>query len=516
MGRAFKRRKSEHIAPLSEVAGQYLQVLLQKVSLYRDKQGVVVLDVEFDGNTEAIWSSAGRREVFERYDAQLEDGAVVQQQINEIIDIPSSRANFKGAKFPFRYANGGALPVMRHRGHSYYCLFYREIHPIGWNIANGGSDSIHELIDPLQTMEREFYEEVIVVDPARRTRFSGGQTSAGLSSTLSTALRLAGRRFPHIKDIEKFSTRDCAMQWLDGPDRLLVRPADGPERQCSRIYVNVAAADCSIEVDRLVYMDLDDDAVVVHGETVEGELLNSIVGLFEVGKLKDAVKRQPWGSRLLQPDIVFHDAKRCDAKFESVLDKHFAHVKTFLGKSEIKRYQDARAAGRAFDLCPVAEGLLRREAKEPDATGRSPTTRQSDAGSGGRFNIFLAHHHEDARKIFEFLSGIGFEVFYYPETHNTTSAMEEINDAIDSANTLVVYLNARADYDQPYVKFECLRYVDDKVNRRRSPLYIYTIAPGMGLNDIPGPLGPSSFVIRDPTLEECLERLASELRGRGK
>jgi len=61
--------------------------------------------------------------------------------------------------------------VIRCNDRDYYCLFYREIAPVGWNIANGGAESVAELLDPLATIERELREELIIVEPAAGHRY---------------------------------------------------------------------------------------------------------------------------------------------------------------------------------------------------------------------------------------------------------------------------------------------------------------------------------------------------------
>ena len=43
---------------------------------------------------------------------------------------------------PLRFGNGGVLPIIRLDDSDYFCLFYRDIFPIGWNIANGASDTL--------------------------------------------------------------------------------------------------------------------------------------------------------------------------------------------------------------------------------------------------------------------------------------------------------------------------------------------------------------------------------------
>jgi len=48
---------------------------------------------------------------------------------------------------------------VRIKEEEYYCLFYRDIFPVGWNIANGGSDNNEELLNPLLTIERSFVKK---------------------------------------------------------------------------------------------------------------------------------------------------------------------------------------------------------------------------------------------------------------------------------------------------------------------------------------------------------------------
>ena len=43
-------------------------------------------------------------------------------------------------------------------------FFFIVIFPIRWNIANGGSNDINELINPQNVLSREFSEELFIVD----------------------------------------------------------------------------------------------------------------------------------------------------------------------------------------------------------------------------------------------------------------------------------------------------------------------------------------------------------------
>jgi hypothetical protein len=61
--------------------------------------------------------------------------------------------------------------VVRVEGRDHFCLFLRDAHPAGWNIANGGANDLQDLLRPASIIERELREELIVLDPDRRLRY---------------------------------------------------------------------------------------------------------------------------------------------------------------------------------------------------------------------------------------------------------------------------------------------------------------------------------------------------------
>lgn len=65
---------------------------------------------------------------------------------------------------PFRWASGGMLPIARWKGKNWYVLFFRDIEPVGWNIANGASESKEEYKDLYSLIYREFSEELILLN----------------------------------------------------------------------------------------------------------------------------------------------------------------------------------------------------------------------------------------------------------------------------------------------------------------------------------------------------------------
>ncbi len=128
------------LGKLDRVENHFLQVLLSRFDLRRREPGFE-LQLEFNGKTPAIWSSKGKRHVqtriIESFNRKSSD---YQRQLDAVlIQKTASRLCHDDPGFLFRYGSGGTLPVIRMDGKEYYCLFYREVFPIGWNIANGGN-----------------------------------------------------------------------------------------------------------------------------------------------------------------------------------------------------------------------------------------------------------------------------------------------------------------------------------------------------------------------------------------
>ena len=84
-------------------------------------------------------------------------------------------------KIPLRWASAGVLPVVTWRGQVWSPFFFRDIAPVGWNIAAGSSETEAELNRPVSFGLREFVEEMIV-----------------LSRPPATGAEMAAKTFPHI------------------------------------------------------------------------------------------------------------------------------------------------------------------------------------------------------------------------------------------------------------------------------------------------------------------------------
>lgn len=66
-------------------------------------------------------------------------------------------------EMPFRWASGGILPIALWKGRYWYVLYFRDIEPVGWNIANGASEIKEEYKNLYSLSYREFSEELVLL-----------------------------------------------------------------------------------------------------------------------------------------------------------------------------------------------------------------------------------------------------------------------------------------------------------------------------------------------------------------
>ena len=299
----------EFVRPLRAAENDFLQVLLTKFQLKRTGGGAR-LSVQFDGNTPAIWSRAGKSHVREHirgFDALARKHA---EALRAFFAGNSNQLSLSDAKFPFRYASGGVLPIINIGGKDYFCLVYRECFPIGWNLANGGTDARHELLHPTIAIERELREELLILDRAYTQRYEFDADSDNptdmpeyVQARRLWQAKLQREGWPAIDDFERIL---APTKWLEGPDSLDVAFEGSPSVETTGCYLNIRAEDFGIEVDRLAKISLDEGVTLCDGELVEGQLVNSVVGLFEMHKMMDAVKAK---KREFLPDRFFHNGR---------------------------------------------------------------------------------------------------------------------------------------------------------------------------------------------------------------
>ena len=449
------RPEPQLVLPLHLAENQFLQVLLPEVRLQRSGKSLR-LAVEIDESAPAIWSRTGKRRIADAIPTFATTAQALQDRLDRFFaDEGERECVLDDPGFPFRYASGGTLPIVRRRGRDYYCLFFREIDPIGWNIANGGCDSRHELLDPRRTIERELCEELFVVDPTnrRRYRFDWDAGPPPDRPEFATAWKLWEQRFP---DLARFEQLDVPLKWVEGPDILDVRVGSA-RNVITGCYLNVNALDFGIELDRVGRLHLDDAAVLLEGElfgydeSLGAKLVGAPVGLFETESLEGALRE---GLREFRPDHFFYDGivHGGDA-LDRVVDSAFwPRISSSLPPAERARFESCRAR---YDLCPATRQLVRRYVSTRPAPQR--------AAAPGR-RVFLSHASEDetlASRVDAHLRGTGHDVFFSRESLHGTDFSRLIDDALDEAWAMVVVGSDPAHLQKRWVSYEWRTFHND-------------------------------------------------------
>ena len=471
---------SDHIRPLHIAENRLLEVLVSRYSLKRQGLGSK-LDVHFDEDTPAIWSNKGRNDVRRMIHDFEGKSSDYQQRLDRfLLESEGNDFEFNDPSFPFRYASGGALPVLRFGLKEYYCLFYRMIFPVGWNIANGGCDTRNELLNPVDTIERELREELTVVDPKKKFRYSF-EFDAGKSldrPEFAVARYFWRKRF-HELDFPDFEELVIPLKWIDGPDYLRVQFGNDEPKTLSGFFLNINAKDLGIEIDKVAKLNLDEDVILCDGEIRDGRLLNRIVGLFEVDKLNQGLLA---GKTEFLPDIFFYDAERYDKNVLQgvIYNNCIPRLATIYKKEEMEQYISSHTR---FDLCPVTRRIISRYLSLKTKRPLVPE---------GPFDVFISFGSEDsnyAEKVFNFLTQKkNTTTFFSKETISNPDFLKAIDDALDSANCLIAVATSPDYMRKSWVEYEYRSFYHDMLNGRKSNAKLVSFISGFHPAELPRPL----------------------------
>ena len=177
--------------------------------------------------------------------------------------------------FGFRHASAGVLPCTPDGA----CwLFARDIPPVGWNIANGGSQCLGDLLHPEALMKREAAEEILFFHPTRQVL--GALAAPGTHVELDRALTLWRQRLGLAEDAvvalpHRFSDA--------GPDTLVILHED-ETHVTQGVHLNLQEEDASLEVIRPLELENEIAAewLPLDGEILDGRLLDRTVGRFRL------------------------------------------------------------------------------------------------------------------------------------------------------------------------------------------------------------------------------------------
>ncbi len=441
---------SDLVLPLHLAEAAFLEVLLPRFELTRESSGNgVQLQVEFDGNTPAMWNRKGRenaRRKMARFDKK---SARYKAELDKVL-LQGEPGSFHHSDpgFPFRWASAGALPILNRGKSEFYCLFYRDIFPIGWNIANGATDTGAELLDPLQTLEREVGEELVILDRKERKRYVLRPDRDTLLDRPEFAVfrQLWHQQFPKL-DIAKFQTAQLPLRWEKGPDQVKVRMGE-QSRELDNCFVNINAADFGIELDRIARITVNDRLVLCDGEVTAGRALNRPVGLFNVQRLQEEIRE---GRTSFRPDFFYQGGERYEGKeirnrLKTVL---LPEMETWRSSHDVARFRRTAEAER-LNLCPVTNSIIRRHMQ---------ATRSEDMSSrpGNDYAVFVSYAAPDqmlARKVYEALLRRNSRVFFAPANQDPGTWNAHVFSALESARIFVSVGTQVEHFNRPWPKYE--------------------------------------------------------------
>jgi len=499
------------VRPLGQAQNEFLQVLLSHFEVRCEEQSLV-LDVDFDYETPTIWLRRSKNYIQDQLDPSRT--ASVRTSLRRLL-LGRTRETFPYAdpSFPFRFGNGGALPVIRLAGEDYYCLFYRGVHPVGWNIANGGAESTAELLDPLATIERELREELLIFDPEERSRYvfdwSEGRRMDHPDFVVARAIwqqMFRERDFNHLRELT------IPLKWLSGRDRVRIRFDGDTLVEVRDCFLNINAEDFGIEIDRVAKMSVGPKTIFCDGEVVRGKLLNRPVGLFRVQNFNAAI-----GEKEFSPDRLFWNGRD---RTGDDLEKVVLESMDDLSRRNVFAFDtrcERDSAEFKFDLCPVTDILVRRYLQVDDGTS-APWPPAPRRDQSQQFDVFLSFNSECrdlAREVFDVLRRKGRRVFFSDETLHQADFGRAIDDALETAKALVVVGSQAEHFKRRWVEYEWRTFHQDILNYHKpenTPVVIVTQEADR--DSLPRPLAHRHLLRWDPSSPETVGRRLEEfLRG---
>lgn len=498
---------SDLIQPLHLAENDLLQVLLSKFSLARNGAGAQ-LEVRFDEQTPTIWSRKAKSYLHENMKDFNRKARRYQKELDAfLVQKKQSSYKFEDDRFLFRYGSGGTLPVIRMGKDEYYCLIYRDVYPIGWNIANGGCDSRNELLNPLETMERELREELIIIDPINKRHYVFEANEGGRLDhpDFATAWQLWQPRFREL-NFPSFEEWQIPLKWLEGPDTLKVQFGGDDPVIIKGCCLNINAEDFGIEIDQVAKVNVDENVVLCDGEILRQktqQLLNRPVALFEVERFNSVLAD---GAREFIPDHVFYSTGRYNSGALSKLAKTLLQVRA---KKERRQYE---ATEYKFDLCPVTRRIIQRYLDFE--TGGRKKTHKITGGEYIPYDVFVSFASEDrklAKKVYEYLQKkAGKRVFFSDETQHQAEFGREIDDALDSATCLIAVGSSVDHLMKRWVDYEWRSFHEDILSGKKpKEAQLLSFISGISPLDLPSPLRHrKAIVFESPHLEAKLRELA--------
>jgi TIR domain len=479
-----------HIKPLCERERGFLQVLLKDFTLTKTGGGLAV-EVNIAEDDLSIIDSDGKRD-FNEAIARSATSARPQLQArleNFLDDRRQLGYCFDCSQMPLRYANGGVLPIIHYGADDYFCLFYRDIFPIGWNIANGASDDLDDLLDPGRIISREFGEELLIFDDNEKVIYCYDPGDENRPPGFQKrALKAWAARWKD-RDLSSYRILPTPLKWIDGPDRVEAHVLNR-RKSTDGYFLSITPDDNAIEVDRWALINLRGDASIVDGEFTS-VLVNRIVGMFRVEGFEKRLDNEE-----LRPDFHFFDGEKKDpSDLNDDLESNLASLGDFRSPRQLQEYREAETR---LDLCPITRRVIKRYYQwAKDTRSLSPAASEPRIGTSVNsrepYDVFVSYRAENttaAQWLYEFLTDRpdSYRVFCSAATLTQVGESDyaaAINRALDSAKCLVVFGMTAEHFRSGWVDYEWKSFLNEILSGRKKSAELFTFVGNISAADLP-------------------------------
>ncbi|MDD1699389.1 MAG: hypothetical protein LUQ04_01200 [Methanoregula sp.] len=388
-------------------------ILIQKQTDQHNEKAFT-LKVNLMNQSYGIYNNAGKHYLREAYqNKEFNDECLkISEDIHQFLGNDNRTKceinSLESLKIPFRWASGGVIPIANYKNRKWFVLFFRDIPPVGWNIANGASGSKEEYKDLHKLIYREFLEEVIILnrEPKWGTKLPIKQKIVIFPGELPPEVRdsVLNRRFLKKHSDLRKQHDGLDLEQIDSPEiKTLSTPfeaeityhapnlKDVETFRIQNIIFSINPTEFGIEISRPVCFELKDSDYLLDGEIweVEFALIRQPIILLSVewlktlyqknsGSIGQVINEQPYlGCKVLNEvpfnefqlfdkDIEFRRKRIAILEEDNILkksmeavrirrwidtyDTFFKHIKS--GSIDIKKI-DENQINPLLMLCPV-------------------------------------------------------------------------------------------------------------------------------------------------------------------
>ncbi len=485
---------SPHIVTLGKRRKSILQVLLSEFTLHKNGNGLT-LDVCVTSDLLSITGNDGKREFFKRLAPSASKSRnKIRKSLDDFYRKQRVRAySFDCSGSPIRYANGGVLPVVRLDSVDYFCLFYRGIFPIGWNIANGGSDDLDELLDPERILFREFGEELLASDHKRRLIYVHEPGREDKTYGLTNEALEAWKHKFKVLDFDKYTRLSLPVKWIEGPDKVSAR-IGRRSHTSGGYFLNINPEDNSIELDRIALINLQNGVTLFDGEISRGVLCNRAIGLFPVSEIRRKFRRGKIDKMEFRPKRLFIGGEERDTTnlVETIRRECVEATPEILGEGEIQAF---KRAPNKLNLCPVTRGIVERYFDwEKDESRQSMLTAREErrvTASVQKCEIFISFNSADKQEVlmlYDYPTTRGHGVFCSAVSLAQLGESDfaaAIGKALDAASCLIVFGTRPEHFESGWVTYEWNSFFNEVHSRRKANGKLFTLISGVRMDELP-------------------------------